>query len=582
MSTNKVVLHVYDLSQGMASSFLSSMPGLTGGVDGIDGIWHTGVEVFGEEYFYGGGIQHMNHFSVIGQYGLSPKESIVLGYTKKTKQQLEQFLASIDNRFTPQTYNLLKNNCNNFSFEVHGFLLPANSSDSVNRIDFPANIIELPERFARTPIGQMLMPMWERLEREYLTHTLVPFNNTPPSTMGSTATSSSLSSNANTTTATAPVSNVTATQTSSSLSESSSDAFINVMLTSSDSEIKSRSIRVPINNPDTFTVKDLNQFLTSETGIAADDQRLIFQGQVLKDQSSKVIGGQISSLKIGQTIHLVPKPGAKVRSNESEMAAALRSMKSKNAANESQYTTAVKTLLKIIENIEEHPTEEKYRKINKSNPVFEKRICNVPGAPECMEALGFLEACEKTNEGVNCFYVLHPSAEAWEKLVSSKKDIQTAVSSLPTTQQAQQTQSVPPPSGFPGGMPGIPSIPGMPSMPGMPGGLPFGMDPATLMRDPRVQQIMQNPQMMQSILNHPMAQSMAAGDPMLQAQLQMLRQNPGLLSSILPGMQQQQQQQQQPGSNQNQNTNTNNGQGDGQMTEEEMIQEAIARSLREQ
>jgi hypothetical protein len=47
----QVILHVYDLSHGMASSFSPFFLGMK-----IDGIWHTGLFVFGREYYFGGGI----------------------------------------------------------------------------------------------------------------------------------------------------------------------------------------------------------------------------------------------------------------------------------------------------------------------------------------------------------------------------------------------------------------------------------------------------------------------------------------------------------------------------------------------
>lgn len=49
--TSKVQLHVYDLTGGMAKQMSKSFLGIE-----IEGVWHTGVVVFGKEYFYGGGI----------------------------------------------------------------------------------------------------------------------------------------------------------------------------------------------------------------------------------------------------------------------------------------------------------------------------------------------------------------------------------------------------------------------------------------------------------------------------------------------------------------------------------------------
>jgi desumoylating isopeptidase 1 len=48
-----VQLYVYDLSHGLARSMSGALLGKQ-----IDGIWHTGIVVYGVEYFYGGGIQY--------------------------------------------------------------------------------------------------------------------------------------------------------------------------------------------------------------------------------------------------------------------------------------------------------------------------------------------------------------------------------------------------------------------------------------------------------------------------------------------------------------------------------------------
>jgi len=51
---SKVELYVYDLSQGMAKNLSMGFLGQQ-----FDGIWHTGIVVFGNEYFYGGGVNKM-------------------------------------------------------------------------------------------------------------------------------------------------------------------------------------------------------------------------------------------------------------------------------------------------------------------------------------------------------------------------------------------------------------------------------------------------------------------------------------------------------------------------------------------
>ena len=47
-----VRLHLYDLSQGMARAMSAQLLGKQ-----LDGVWHTGIVAFGQEFYFGGGIQ---------------------------------------------------------------------------------------------------------------------------------------------------------------------------------------------------------------------------------------------------------------------------------------------------------------------------------------------------------------------------------------------------------------------------------------------------------------------------------------------------------------------------------------------
>jgi len=98
-----VKLHVYDLSRGMARSMSLPIVGKQ-----IDGIWHTGVEVFGSEWFYsGGGPQGATHAQFVTQGQMQPDRTIVLGRTDKSLQELRAQLEVWRRaEFAPARYRL--------------------------------------------------------------------------------------------------------------------------------------------------------------------------------------------------------------------------------------------------------------------------------------------------------------------------------------------------------------------------------------------------------------------------------------------------------------------------------------------
>lgn len=143
----KVTLHAYDLSGGLARQLSMSFLGKA-----IEAIWHTGVVVYGTEYYYGGGIQQIP--AGTAPYG-SPLKVIDLGVTHVPKDVFEMYLQEISPRFTAEKYSLMTHNCNNFSNEIVQFLVGAT---------IPDYILNLPNEVMSSPMGALIMPMIQNLE----------------------------------------------------------------------------------------------------------------------------------------------------------------------------------------------------------------------------------------------------------------------------------------------------------------------------------------------------------------------------------------------------------------------------------
>jgi hypothetical protein len=143
----KVTLNVYDLSGGLARQLSSSFLGKV-----IEGIWHTGLVVYGNEYFFSGGIQH----EPAGRtpYG-TPIKVVDLGETFVPKDVFEMYLEEISPRYTAESYSLLTHNCNNFSNEAANFLVSQG---------IPDYILQLPNEVMSSPMGALILPMIQNLE----------------------------------------------------------------------------------------------------------------------------------------------------------------------------------------------------------------------------------------------------------------------------------------------------------------------------------------------------------------------------------------------------------------------------------
>jgi thiol-disulfide isomerase/thioredoxin len=146
--SSSVVLHLYDLSQGMAKNLSRQFLGKQ-----IDGIWHTGIVVYGKEFYYGGGISKDPPSKT--PYG-TPMRSITLGETEIPEELFLEFLQEISYKFTSDKYDLFENNCNNFTDACSEFLVGEK---------IPSYITGLPKEVLATPMGKMIKPMVDNMQK---------------------------------------------------------------------------------------------------------------------------------------------------------------------------------------------------------------------------------------------------------------------------------------------------------------------------------------------------------------------------------------------------------------------------------
>jgi len=117
LKASVVELALYDLSKGVAQWVPAS---LLGG-HSFDGVWHSGLRVFGKEFWFGGVILESEFTDV--PFG-APTRILRLGTTLRTHEDLVEFLKEdvyVD--YNPKSYDVLRRNCNHFSNELAQFLL---------------------------------------------------------------------------------------------------------------------------------------------------------------------------------------------------------------------------------------------------------------------------------------------------------------------------------------------------------------------------------------------------------------------------------------------------------------------------
>jgi thiol-disulfide isomerase/thioredoxin len=112
----------------------------------IDAVYHTSIVLENIEYYFGQGVQTCRAGAT--HHG-RPMETIKLGKTDLPMEVILEYLESLKEVYTPESYDLFAHNCNNFSNDFAMFLVGKG---------IPDHITSLPQTVLDTPFGQMLRP----------------------------------------------------------------------------------------------------------------------------------------------------------------------------------------------------------------------------------------------------------------------------------------------------------------------------------------------------------------------------------------------------------------------------------------
>lgn len=156
-----IQLYVYDLSQGLARSMSKQFLGIQ-----IDAVYHTSLVLNNVEYFFGAGVQTC--YPGASHHG-QPMETIPMGKTNIDLETILDYLESLKQIYTPESYDLFAHNCNNFTHDFAMFLVGKG---------IPSHITSLPQRVLDTPFGRMLRPQIDASMRS-VTQAPVPNGSSP-------------------------------------------------------------------------------------------------------------------------------------------------------------------------------------------------------------------------------------------------------------------------------------------------------------------------------------------------------------------------------------------------------------------